>query len=194
MCLFALFAKKRCNFVTQRRKTRLTYKGHKTQDKTESRMTTEDFKIQYLSLHRRLYALALKALGNSDEAEDAVQTLYLRLWERREMLQEVKERWSYCAKALTNICNDKIRAAGKESDTGLNEDIPCPEENDFETADFEKFIHFYIAQLPDKQQTVMLMRINGATTEEIMDATELSATNIRTILSRVRMELKKLYK
>lgn len=157
-------------------------------------MTAEDFKIQYLSLHRRLYALALKALGNSDEAEDAVQTLYLRLWERRELLQEVKERWSYCAKALTNICNDKMCAAGKENYTALNEDIPGPAGNDFETADFERFIRFYIARLPDKQQTVMQMRMQGATTEEIMDATELSATNVRTILSRVRMELKKLYK
>lgn len=70
-------------------------------------MTHEEFKKQYLPLHRRLYTLAIKSLGDSSEAQDAVQTLYLKLWERQRQLDDIENRWSFCAKILLNICNDR---------------------------------------------------------------------------------------
>lgn len=157
-------------------------------------MSTEEFKSQYLPLYRRLYALALKSLGNSHDAEDAVQTLYLRLWNRRQQLDDLKDRWSYCAKALTNICHDHRHTANKHTSEELNENIPDATNKDYEITDFEHFADIYIKRLPEKQQEVMQMRMQGATTEEIVNATNLSATNVRTILSRVRQELRKFYK
>lgn len=157
-------------------------------------MTTEEFKTQYLSLHKRLYALAFKQLGNSNDAEDAVQTLYLRLWERRQQLHLLKDRWSYCARALTNICHDHREERTKQAHEDINENIPDAGNKEYEVTDFLNFADHYIEQLPDRQQTVMQMRMQGATTEEIMNSTGISATNIRTILSRVRQELRKFYK
>ena len=95
---------------------------------------------------------------------------------------------------LANICNDRWRKIPvQESEEAANM-IPDERNAIYEITDFENFAKQYINRLPDIQKRVMIMRMEGASTEEIEYATGLSATNIRTILSRVRQQLKKFYK
>lgn len=136
----------------------------------------------------------MKLLGNHEEAEDAVQALYLKLWEQREGLHNIKDKKAYCSTILANICNDRWRKISKQHPEEPSVDIPDEQNNIYEAADFENFAKLFISRLPDIQQRVMLMRMEGAGTEEIEKITGLSATNIRTILWRVRQQLKKFYK
>lgn len=146
-------------------------------------------------MHGRLYSHAIKLLGSSTDAEDAVQAVYLKLWERRDRLHEVNDKWAYCSAMLTNICNDYWRRnPARATEIEVEEDIPDADSESYEYTDFEEFTRLYIERLPDMQRRVMTMRMEGATTEEIRKITGLSATNIRTILSRVRIRLKKFYK
>ena len=157
-------------------------------------MDSKLFKEEYLPLHRGLYSQAMKMLGNREEAEDAVQSLYLKLWEQRNKLHSIKDKKAYCHTILCNICNDRWRNLSKLYSEELNEDIPDEQNNIYEATDFENTARLYISKLPDIQRRVMLMRLEGATTDEICHATGLSETNIRTILWRVRKQLKKLYR
>ncbi len=157
-------------------------------------MDSKLFKEEYLPLHRGLYSQAMKMLGNREEAEDAVQSLYLKLWEQRNKLHSIKDKKAYCHTILSNICNDRWRNLSKQYPEELNEDIPDEQNNIYEATDFENTARLYISRLPEIQRRVMLMRLEGASTDEICHATELSETNIRTILWRVRKQLKKLYR
>ena len=157
-------------------------------------MDSKLFKQEYLPLHRGLYSQAMKMLGNREEAEDAVQSLYLKLWEVRNELHNIKDKKAYCHTILTNICNDRWRKLSKQYSEELNEDIPDEQNNIYESTDFENIARLHISRLPDIQGRVMLMRMEGATTDEICQATGLSETNIRTILWRTRQQLKKLYR
>lgn len=157
-------------------------------------MDSKLFKEEYLPLHRGLYSQAMKMLGNREEAEDAVQSLYLKLWKLRNELRNIKDKKAYCHTILSNICNDRWRELSKQHSEELNEDIPDEQNNIYESSDFENIARLYISRLPDIQRRVMLMRLEGATTEEISKTTGLSETNIRTILWRVRQQLKKLYR
>ena len=56
------------------------------------KMDSKLFKEEYLPLHNELYSQAIKMLGNREEAEDAVQSLYLKLWERRNELRNIKDK------------------------------------------------------------------------------------------------------
>ena len=49
-------------------------------------MTHEEFKKQFLPLQQQLYREAYRMLCDSFEAEDALQNLYLKLWEQKENL------------------------------------------------------------------------------------------------------------
>ena len=49
-------------------------------------MTHEEFKRQFMPLQQMLYREAYRMLCDRFEAEDAVQNLYVRLWEQKELL------------------------------------------------------------------------------------------------------------
>lgn len=172
---------------------RLINKGHIKTGK-HYKMDSKQFKEEYLPLHRELYSQAMRMLGNREEAEDAVQSLYLKLWERRNELRNIKDKKAYCKTILTNLCNDRWRHLSKLYSEELNDDIPDEQNSIYDAADFENIARLYISRLPEIQRRVMLMRLEGASTDEICHATGLSETNIRTILWRVRKQLKKLYR
>lgn len=157
-------------------------------------MTAQRFKERFLSLHAELYRVAYKLMGDKAEAEDAVQTLYMRLWERRMHLNEVGDDRAYCHKMIENICFDRWRCIARDTDEVLLENLPDESAAAYEIDDFEHFALQYINDLPEVSQRVMKMRVAGATTDEIVNHTGVSATNVRTILSRVRQKLKEFYK
>ena len=81
-------------------------------------MTRTDFKTRFLPLHKELYRVALRMLGESNEAEDAVQNLYLRLWERKDELKDFAE-CGLCGTAAVISPVGKIVDHGTEIATKL---------------------------------------------------------------------------
>ena len=65
-------------------------------------VTANIFKRLYLPFHAKLYRIAFALVGNQEEAEDIVQEVYSRLWERRKELAAVRNPEAY-AITLTNI-------------------------------------------------------------------------------------------
>ena len=76
-------------------------------------MGPEEFSRTYLPLRDATYRVALHLLESSDDAMDAVQDLYIRLWERRDALDAVRNPGAYCITLVRNICIDRIRSAAK---------------------------------------------------------------------------------
>ncbi len=157
-------------------------------------MTAEQFKKRFINLYPKLFAVAMANIGNSDEAKDVMQSLYLKLWENRCKLSDVGNDIGYCRNALVNICRDRWRSKILEPEWATEEeDIPAECHTLFETEDIKEKIEQFIARLPDKQRRIMTMRMHGATTDEIIEATGLSVENVRTILSRTRQQLREYY-
>ena len=158
-------------------------------------MTAEQFKKRFINLYPKLFAVAMANIGNSDEAKDVMQSLYLKLWENRCKLSDVGNDIGYCRNALVNICRDRWRSKILEPEWATEEeDIPAECHTLFETEDIKEKIEQFIARLPDKQRRIMTMRMQGATTDEIIEATGLSVENVRTILSRTRQLVRDYYK
>ena len=72
-------------------------------------MTEQRFHSEYIALADTLYRVAFYMLESEDEAEDAVQELYLKLWEGRGQLDEVRQPKAYSIRMLKNLCLDRIR-------------------------------------------------------------------------------------
>ena len=49
-------------------------------------MNAQRFKTLVINYHRQLYRTAFFMLGNMEDAEDAVQDTYLKLWKVRDSL------------------------------------------------------------------------------------------------------------
>ncbi len=52
-------------------------------------MDTETFKKVFLSYHRKLYRIAYRMLQDTSNAEDVLQETYIKLWNKRDELENV---------------------------------------------------------------------------------------------------------
>lgn len=147
----------------------------------------ESFKAMFLPLGRMMFAEAMRILGDAGEAEDAVQDVYVMLWERRGELDAVVNHRAYAMAAVRNRCLTLSGAAGRRS-LGLTEAESVRDTSDsLETSDRVGKIMDLIAALPDKQRLVITMHdIEGCPKREIESSTGLSADNVRQLLSRAR--------
>lgn len=158
-------------------------------------MTHEEFKKQFLPLQQQLYREAYRILCDSFEAEDALQNLYLKLWEQKENLDTLANPLSYCRTLLRNICIDRwraIRAKGSDPLTDI-EQIQLPSPPGIEAKETKEFIAHFLSSLPQQHRRIMQMTMDGTSIEEIGKITGLTQGNIRVIVSRVRKKFREYY-
>lgn len=148
-----------------------------------------------MPLQQMLYREAFKVLGDRFEAEDAVQNLYVRLWEQRDEIGHIVSPEAYCRTMLKRICIDRwrrIRARdGDEVFVEETSEANAPPEAEGEVA--AEFLEHFLTTLPEMQRRVMRMQMQGNSPEEIAKATGLTEGNIKVIVSRIRKRFKELY-
>ncbi len=157
------------------------------------------FKQLLLPLYPRLQRVALRMLGNVEDAEDMVQEVYMKLWGKREELPDVQNMEAYCVALTKNMCIDRLRLA--EVDRVDVDDVPLSlaAADDvaslLERQDAVEQVKLIIETLPEKQQQVITLRdIRDCTFEEIEEQTGLTAVNVRALLSRARKTIRERFK
>ena len=157
------------------------------------------FKQLLLPLYPRLQRVALRMLGNVEDAEDMVQEVYMKLWCKREELPDVQNMEAYCVALTKNMCIDRLRLA--EVDRVDVDDFPLSLAaaddiaSQLERQDAVEQVKLIIETLPEKQQQVITLRdIRDCTFEEIEEQTGLTAVNVRALLSRARKTIRERFK
>jgi len=164
-------------------------------------MTIEDFKSRVLVLNNRLYLYAYRYLKGKEEAEDAVQEVFMKLWVIKEKLDTYKNLEAFAYRVTRNLCLDKIKA----KKTVRLPDTPYSQPkqtytpaNKLEDSERFKLVQQIIDNLPEQQRLVIQFRdIDQYSYEEISDIMEIELNAIRVNLSRarkkVRDEIAKIY-
>lgn len=132
---------------------------------------------------------AARIVGNADDAEDIVQSLFVQFLQN-EKLQTVKAGEAYLIRSVKYKCIDFIRAQKElfRNDSEIN--YPALEPNDISEEEIEPLFYYYAAKLPPKTREVFLMsRVNKLTYKEI--AEELSISQ-KTVENQMGSALKKL--
>lgn len=142
----------------------------------------------------RFYRAAFYMLESQQDAEDAVQELYLKLWTGRSGLDEVRNPAAYGIALLKNICLDRIRRREirrhEFPDVGITADDPPPESS-LAAKDLLTKVLEEMDKLPDRQAEVMkLMVLDGLEYKEISRRTGLSQVHVRVLVSTARKTLR----
>lgn len=148
----------------------------------------ESFKKRYIPLGRMMFAEALRILGDAADAEDVVQDIFVRLWERREALSEVGNVRAYTLAMVRNRCLSLVCASAPAT-AELSEAVEAAPDGSesLDRRDRVDRIMGLIESLPDKQRLVITMHdVEGCPYSEIESSTGLSADNVRQLLSRAR--------
>jgi RNA polymerase sigma-70 factor (family 1) len=158
-------------------------------------MVARDFKTRVLPVSKKLLRFATHFLKDEDEARDVVQDVFLKLWQKRDSLNEIENIEAFAMRMTRNRCLDIIRAnrvvpIDAETDRKLKEETVDVHEQ-FELSETAIQIRKLINELPDLQRTVMHLRdIEQLEYEEIAERTELKVNAIRVNLSRARKKVR----
>lgn len=158
-------------------------------------MTEKNFNTEYLPLAPLLYRIAFHILEQQDEAEDAVQETFLKLWEVRDKLDGVESAKAYSIRILKNECLDRLRRAKKAvpAEQALAKEAILPADDQIDSRKRLEKVLGAIKSLPDSQKQVLLLRtVEGLSYEEISKKMGMSQLSLRVLLARARGTLRNL--
>lgn len=149
----------------------------------------------WLPLADRFYRVAYHLLESQEDAEDAVQELYLKLLKSSGQLNFVRDPLAYGITLLRNICIDTIRRREKRKSEALKEYMAVDSHGPdrlFTEKDYLNRLISEIDKLPPKQALTLKMRaLDGLEYEEIARRAGLSQVNVRVLISNARKTLKR---
>lgn len=157
-------------------------------------MTVELFKIEVLPIKNKLYRFALRLTCDVHESEDIVQEVFIRLWKRKDKLEEYRSIEAFAMTITKNLCLDKLKSkahknvqlSAKHDET--DETTPFIE---VERNDTYERVKQLIDQLPEQQRMIIHLRdIEGYEYNEIADVLSISENTIRVNLSRARKKVR----
>lgn len=154
-------------------------------------MNAKKFNELMARVGRQMMIAALRVTQSEADAADAVQEAMIRLWSHRAELAGAENPAAYAVTVASRCAVDLVRSRHRaepiEEVRGLQERT-----DDLEARDSLAFALRLIEGLPEPARQVMMLRhLEGLEISEIQEKLNLSAANVRVILSRGRAALRK---
>ena len=158
-------------------------------------MNQKEFLDIVLPIKDHLFRFARRFLISNDEAEDAVQEVFLKLWKNREAIKKYRSAEAFAYTMTKNYCLDRLKSkqasnlkiihSNFENRTNLEQHI--------EAKDGVSLLFKLMETLPEQQKLVLHLRdIEQFEFSEIAKITNTSQANVRVMLSRARRKIKDL--
>ncbi len=143
----------------------------------------------------KIFRLAKRLLVSKEEAEDATQEVLLKLWSKKEQMEDYRNVEAFSMMTMTkNFCLDKLKSKHaqnlklvhsnyKDENTSLQKQI--------ELNDSIDWVAKIIEDLPEQQKLVIQLRdIEQYDFDEIAKMLEMNNTAVRVALSRARKTIR----
>lgn len=154
------------------------------------------FKELYLAYFDRLYKFAFSILHSAEFAEEAVNDVFLNIWQKRNSLKNIQSLTNYLFISTKNTSVNYLSKFRKERNTTLDDVLVRFEtdeltpETAFFNAEVRSEIEQAINQLPPKTKLVFQMaKIEGLKYKEIAQILDIS---VNTIDNHIATAIKKL--
>ncbi|MCG6187991.1 RNA polymerase sigma factor [Maribellus maritimus] len=148
----------------------------------------------------KIYHFSFTYLKNNDDAEELVQNVFIKIWEKRTTLDSTQNLKSFIFKIAVNTIYDLIRRKNIEHafEDYARLNYETKENNTWHSVIFEEMkqhLHKLVAQLPEQQQKIFqLSKLEGLTNDEIAKTLNLSKRTVENHLYRALAFLKKHFK
>lgn len=152
-----------------------------------------DIKRDILPLKNIMYRLALRIILNSQEAEDVVQDVIIKLWKMREQLEGIDNLEAYALRMTRNLALDRQRMKVNQTENidGMDFFSPSSVERTIEQDERINSIRQAMEQLPEKQRIAMQLRdFEGRSYKEIAEVMEISEDQVKVNIFRARQALR----
>lgn len=157
-------------------------------------MKEKEFLKIFEPISHKLFGFALRILKNSDEANDALQDVLLKLWKMKKKLNHEENIEAYSFKMMNNHCIDKLRSKKRIISYSFDDGKTVPESfsdnKDYEDIDMLERVREEVDKLPHKQKVIVELRdFQGYSYEDISQMTNMTVNAVRVNISRARTRI-----
>jgi RNA polymerase sigma-70 factor (ECF subfamily) len=157
-------------------------------------MNQKTFLNTFNEVQRKMYLLSRRLLTSHEEAADAVQEVMVRLWEKRESLENVNNKEGYAMQMVKNYSLDRLKSKQASHLKIVHTNYDSQERNiedQLEAQGKVKLVQHMINQLPEPYKLILQLRdIQEYEFEAIEHIMDMKPTAVRVSLSRARKMLK----
>lgn len=152
-------------------------------------MNRTEFTDLVLPFKDKLFRLAKRILVSNDEADDAVQEVFLKLWSGRERIENYKSTEAYAITMTKNYCLDRLKSKQASNLKIVHSNYQTSEniETNIEANDGVEMVFKIMETLPEQQKIVLQLRdVEQFEFAEIAKMLGSNETAVRVALSRAR--------
>jgi RNA polymerase sigma factor (sigma-70 family) len=176
-----------------------------TRNKPFANTTDEEaFEAVFSRYYSLVYQLAYHCTGQREEADDIAQEVFLRFYHTPPHATSDGERRAWLCRVTTNLGLNALRSrqrriyheerAGDKVQTPASEDAAQLNPEQHVIANEQAaFIRSVLAELPERQQTYILLRNIGLSYAEIAQATGVAPASVGSLLARAEREFRRRY-
>ena len=164
--------------------------------RSTGRPLPEDFERIFREHHSLVYRVAYRVTGNAEDAEDVLQTLFLRLL-RRDMLPDIERNpKAYLHRAAINIALDIVKQKSRHVSPGdiedQLEDGRPQQDRQHHASQIQDWLRDALTELNPKAAEIFVLRhVEGYDNSEIAKLLGTSRGTVAVLLFRARARLKK---
>ena len=150
-----------------------------------------------MRLHeKQVLGTALRLLGNLEDAQDAAQETFLRLYKNLNRLPDIQEIKSWLHRVTVNLCNDMHRQRRRRGWEPLSGPEAASSQMDPELAwthqERGHLLEMALKTLPEKERAAVVLRdMQGLSTREVAAILGSSEVTVRSQICVARGKLKK---
>ena len=164
------------------------------------------FEQLVLDNQNKVYSLALRLVGDREEAADLAQEAFLKAWQNLPSFQGESSFSTWLYRLTTNLCIDWLRRQKRRQEVSPAASLDDEDAGWAEPADWEQDPHRKLEQfergqalarglerLPEHQRRPLVLReLSGMSYQEIAQALDLDLGTVKSRIARARMALRKI--
>ena len=145
----------------------------------------------YREHHAMVFRTAYRITGNAPDAEDVLQTVFLRMVRRNDSADAIERPENYLRRAAVHAALDLVRARRDGAAVDL-ERLPSGGGSQPDDGDLRELLRQALSELPARSAEIFTLRFfEGLTNPEIAKALGISSITVAVTLHRTRRELQK---
>ena len=163
----------------------------------------ETFEAVFTRYYPLVYQLAYRCTGRCDEADDIAQEVFLRFYRIPPHATSEGEQRAWLCRVATNLSLNALRAqqrrvhheerTGDRAAQGVSNGTEKSPEEQVLAAEQAALVRAVLAELPERQQSYILLRSIGLSYAEIAQATGVAAASVGSLLGRAEREFRRRY-
>jgi RNA polymerase sigma-70 factor (ECF subfamily) len=156
-----------------------------------------EFRAAFAAGHAELFRVIDRYLGDESLASDIAQETFVRLYRRGSMPDDLR---AWLVSVALNQARDaqrmrsrRLRLLRRRAPEETVGDAPATPEEDVLAAELRVLVRRALAELPERERALLLLREEGYSYKELAVALSIAEASVGTLLARAKVAFRKAY-